>query len=183
MEQTTTDAFGHQSDQETALSHRKVDWLVMPALPPGHLSDKQRNFLCYGPRDAYDDAFADEGQARRAWALHREHILATYHTTRRPWGWRMFDRPEVPWRGLDRERSILWRVGAFTEAERLELEQTWRRDFDDAQRLNGADARRKHLAWADVPRELIKKWNAELRQRGTKKEPAAAATGSDSVSP
>jgi len=141
------------------------------AIAPGELSGRQREFLCWGPRDAFDDAFTDEAEVHAAWEQHREALLASCPPGRRPWGWRIFDRPEIRWRGYDFERAINWRANVLSLEERATLERQWRGDF-----FRGRD-----LKSADVPRELVRRWKAELRRR--KEEPAAAtaATGSQSV--
>jgi hypothetical protein len=136
---------------------------------PGELSGRQREFLCYGPRDSYDDAFTDESAVLAAWEQHRQTLLAGYAIGRRPWAWRAIDRPELPWRGYDRERSGLWRAGALGAAEKTTLERQWRKDFEAG----------RDLKWADVPRELIRKWRAERRHK--KEEPEAESTAASSA--
>jgi hypothetical protein len=133
-------------------------------LAPDKLTPDQRNFLLYGPRDAYDPAFDTEEQVHAAWEKHRELLLADYAIGRRPWAWRAVDRPELPWKGFDRERSTLWRAGALGEAERAELERQWRKDFEAG----------RDLKWADVPYELVKQWMAERRHQ--KEEPLNVTT-------
>jgi hypothetical protein len=131
---------------------------------PDKLTDAQENFLRYGPKDAYDSAFSDGAEVLTAWAQHRDRILRDYQNGRRPWGWRAIDRPRLPWKGFDRERSGLWRAGVLTEAERTQLETHWRKAFEQAQDLDEA-ASKAHFAWADIPRELILRWTAERRRR------------------
>jgi hypothetical protein len=124
------------------------------AIAPDELSSDQRTFLLYGPRDAYDGAFADESAVLAAWEKHREHLLADYAIGRRPWAWAAIDRPELPWRGYDRERSILWRAGVLSPAERIELEAQWLRDFEA----------KRDLKWADIPVELVRQWRKAGRR-------------------
>jgi hypothetical protein len=140
-----------------------------PQLDVGKLSSDQRTFLLYGPRDAYDDAFADEAAVLAAWEKHREELLAACPRGRRPWGWRAIDHPEIVWKGYDRERSGLWRAGVLGAEERIELEAEWRRDFDRGQK-------------SDVPVELVRRWKAERRQQklsrlNKEKAPSAIAEG------
>jgi hypothetical protein len=97
---------------------------------------------------------------RAAWEKHRELLLADYAIGRRPWAWRAIDRPELPWRGYDRERSINWRAGVLSETERAELERQWRKDFEAG----------RDVKWADIPVELVRKWRVEHR---SKKEPCS----------
>jgi hypothetical protein len=134
--------------------------------PAPPLTSAKYYFLLYGPKDAYDDAFADESAVLAAWATHRSQLLAHYPSGRRPWAFRALDHPKLPWRGFDRERSGLWRAGdVLTEAERVELETWWRQEFARAMALPDDEARRKHLAWADVPHELRRQWSRERRRK------------------
>lgn len=132
---------------------------------PDKLSSDQRTFLLYGPDDRCGDAFDTEEEVRAAWEAHKEHLLADYAIGRRPWAWRVFDRPEVPWKGYDRERAINWRAGVLSPEERIAVEREWREDF-----LRGRDLK-------SIPRELVRKWRAERRQQSSKKEPSNAIAG------
>ena len=141
------------------------------AVAPDELSSDQRTFLLYGPDDRCGDAFDTEEQVEAAWQRHRERILADYAVGRRPWAWRIFDRPEIPWKGYDRERAINWRAGVLGTEERIELERQWRRDFEAGRDLKF------------IPAELLKAWKAELRPQHQKEEPRAeaAAQGPESA--
>jgi len=143
------------------------------AIASGELTSAQREFLCYGPKDAYDDAFPDESAVLAAWEAHKEHLLADYAVGRRPWGWRAIDFPQIPWRGYDRERSINWRAGVLGVEEKTTLERQWREDFEAG----------RDLKWADIPRELVRQWRAERRRQHQKEEPRAeaAAQGPESA--
>src|SRR5262249_7737457 len=90
-------------------------------LDPGKLTAEPENFLRYGPRDCFDNAFADESAVLAAWEQHRERILSSYQSGRRPWAWRAIDRPELPWRGYTHERSGLWRADVLSPEERIAL--------------------------------------------------------------
>lgn|SRR5262249_25868145 len=153
--------------------------------PPPHLPDPQLNFLLYGPRDAYDDAFDTEAEARAAWEKNRASILAWYQSGRRPWAWRTYDRPDLPWRGYAHEQSGSWRAGdVLSVEEKTLLERRWRQEFEKAQQpnffhcagqdrfLTGEQAKRAHFREVDIPHELIKRWTTAER-RHTKKEPRA----------
>lgn len=148
--------------------------------PAAFLPAQQEMFLLYGPRDAYDDAFADENEVVAAWEQHRERILESHQPGRRPWAWRAIDRPDLPWRGYARERSGLWRAGILSIAERAEVEAEWRAEFAKAQRpgfmhvlgqgriLTGAAARTAHYRAMDIPNELLREWR--VRHRRPQKE-------------
>jgi hypothetical protein len=92
---------------------------------------------------------------------------------RRPLGWWKFEAPfEYPGRCC--ERSVLYTAGLLAEQEQAELLTWWRQEFEKAQApnfwfcqgpgrfLEGTDARREHLRWADVPAELVEQWSAEF---------------------
>ena len=94
----------------------------------------------------------------------------------------MYNRPDIPWRGYDREQSILWAAGVLGAEEKVVVERLWRHEFDRAntagffhcagvgQFLEGEAARAAHFRSVDIPRELLRRWE---RQR-TKKEPRAS---------
>jgi hypothetical protein len=122
--------------------------------------------------------FASEGARQAAWLRHRDHLLAAFSSGpgRRLQAWWQYEAPIV-WPGLDRERSTLYAPGLLGEAEKAELEAEWRREFDRAQEpgfslclgpgdwLEGAAARRAHYRYADIPRELVKRWTAERKRQ------------------
>jgi hypothetical protein len=145
------------------------------------LTDAQEHFLLYGPKHREDDAFADENEVLAAWAQHRARLLLGCSGGRRPWGFWKIDHPELPWRGYDRQRSILYKAGLLTEQERDELVAWWRAEFEKVQRLDD-EARRKHYRWADIPHELVRQWSAERRRRGrTIRELEAVASQPESA--
>jgi len=81
--------------------------------------------------------------------------------------------------GFQYERSVLWETsGVLTEEERGELVRGWRRQWDHCwddpnffhcagpdKIYSGHEARVRHLAWADVPPELVYRWLDEREQR------------------
>jgi hypothetical protein len=79
--------------------------------------------------------------------------------------------------GRDLERSTLWRANQLTADEKAALESEWWREFTTAQAVDfsindgsseilvGDCARAAHYAWADIPRELVKRWLAVERRR------------------
>src|SRR5262249_58222056 len=107
---------------------------------------------------------------------------------RRPAGFYEFE-----WEGsrpaYDVERSTLWRAGVLSAEEKAELEREWRREFETAQTpdfsmntgceiLTGARARTAHYRWADVPHELVKRWEkAERRRRVRQGTPLEEVAG------
>jgi hypothetical protein len=132
---------------------------------PDKLSSDQRTFLLYGPDNRCEGAFDTEEAVRTAWEKHKERLLADYAVARRPWAWRVFDRPELPWKGYDRERAINWRAAnVLTPEEKVQLEAMWRKYFEAGRNPKSAD----------TPRELIRKWRAERRQQSKKEEPSNA---------
>jgi hypothetical protein len=70
----------------------------------------------------------------------------------------------LTWPGYDAEKSCLYAAGALSEAERAELEVTWREAFAVA-RGKSAKERREAYEFADIPNELIERWQGERRRR------------------
>jgi hypothetical protein len=122
-------------------------------------------------------AFASDEERRELWFRHRGRFIRQMPAAagRRAWAWWQYEA-SIPWPGWERERSALWRAGALTEDEKVELEAAWRHHFDRSHApgfthckgpgrlLSGARAQRAHYAWADIPHELIKQWSAERRR-------------------
>jgi hypothetical protein len=135
--------------------------------------------LWLGP-GADNPVFADDEARRAAWLRHRDKLIRQLPSSpgRRPLAWWPFEAP-TRWPGYDRERSTLHKLGALDEAEKAALETEWRADFDRAQApsfmlctgpgefLHGATARKIVYVWADIPRELVRKWTAERRRATT----------------
>jgi hypothetical protein len=130
--------------------------------------------LIIGPAQ-WGSVFPDRDSLHRAWLSARDELLQRSQAGRRPAGFYEFewegDRPPY-----DLERSELWRRGLLTEEEKAALEAEWRTEWDFCHQpgfaiarawpnslLKGAAARREHLAWADVPCELVQDWTA-MRQ-------------------
>jgi hypothetical protein len=151
----------------------------MPTPPPDRsrrsLSHGQEMFLLYGPADRWDDAFADEAEVCEAWNYHRARILSHYRSGRRPWAWWAYEA-RVPHPG-NHQASTLYEMGVLSDEERAELEHWWREQYLRAwgahffhcegpgRIFEGPIARRKHYAWADIPRDLLKRWTRERRRR------------------
>src|SRR5262249_7944033 len=100
--------------------------------------------------------FPTREEARAAWLKHRDELMSDWdHPARRPVGFYEFEVECAP-PDYDIERSTLWRIGVLAEEERTTIEAEWFAEFQWAY-AHGLDAagRRKHFAWADIPRELV----------------------------
>jgi hypothetical protein len=129
--------------------------------------------LWLGPDPRHGSLFRTRQELATAWRMHGERVSAMYAVPgRRVQGWWEFNAPEGLKRNYDTERSDLWRADLLDEKEVAELEADWRKEFARAHQpgfcthgrggmLKGDEAIAAHLAWADVPRELIEKWTAE----------------------
>jgi hypothetical protein len=134
--------------------------------------------LTIGP-GVMGSVFPDRESLRAAWEQSRVALLRRAAPGRRPQGWWEFDAPDgLTFPGIDRERSALWQAGVLSAEEQTILEAEWRDEFDRCMAhdfaiarpwpdslLTGHAARAEHLAWADVPRELVERWSAERRRR------------------
>jgi hypothetical protein len=121
--------------------------------------------LLYGP-DNTGSQFATREELRAAWLAHRTECMALWtQIGRRCLGWWEFECPPGLKFDYDRERSDLWRAGILSADERAELELEWHQAFEWAH-SQGFDAirRRRHFDWADIPRELRKRWRAQRRR-------------------
>jgi hypothetical protein len=136
------------------------------------LTHKRRMALLFGPAPEWMDAFSSQEEFDDCWRRNREELLADCPAGRRPMGWWQVEAP-IAWPGHDGEKSALWAANLLSDAERGELERTWRGHFDEArapdfwlstggQILKGEAARRAHHEWADIPAELVERWSAEL---------------------
>jgi len=130
--------------------------------------------------------FTSREELESAWQRVRERMMASLSPGRRPQGFYEFefDGRRPPY---DTERSVLWRMGLLSEAEKVTLEREWRQEFQTAQApdftvndgsgeiLVGDCARAAHYAWADIPRELVKRWSAVVRRRRARQPVASPA--------
>jgi hypothetical protein len=118
--------------------------------------------------------FASREDLEQAWLANRDKVEAAHaHPGRRVAGWWEFEGAALGLtRNYDCERSMLWRAGILSADERAELEGEWRKEFARAHQpgfvthgrggmLKGEEAIAAHLAWADVPAELVKTWEGE----------------------
>ena len=136
--------------------------------------------LWLGPR-SNGSAFRSDEERRAAWFRHRDRVMQLWAKGgRRPMGWWCYEAREMGLRypTYAYERSVLWETpNVLSEAERAELERKWRHEFDRCwddphffhcagpdKNFTGDEARVRHLAWADVPPELVYKWLDEREQ-------------------
>jgi len=126
----------------------------------------------------HGSSFASEEERRRIWEAHRERLIRWWGTDgRRPQAWWRYDAPNIPYPGYARERSLLYEHGLLGEAEARALVADWKVEFERASQpdfffiagpgeiYQGAVARQKHFAWADIPSALVQQWEA-ARQAG-----------------
>ena len=131
------------------------------------LSELQELWL--GPHPTTGSCFDTREELVAAWAAGRAVVMRLWgQGGRRPMGWWQFERGDLVYPGYFRERSTLWRAGALSEVERLQVETEWRRDFDAARRTSARE-RREHLAFHDVPPELVEAWMAARRRARRKR--------------
>jgi hypothetical protein len=160
-------------------SKRKPGYTQPPEkLPPRVAAEKAA--LEFGEIESAPIFFSDEAR-RRAWEAWRDQIVPRWLTkAMRPDAWWQFDAPKLglkyPTDG-DQESAVLWRAGQLTPDEVVMVESEWRAAFDEAQRgpfrltlgpgevLHGDEARRAHYADRGIPRELVRKWEAERQRR------------------
>jgi hypothetical protein len=127
--------------------------------------------LWLGPSH-HGSAFASEEERHRLWVENRERLLPLFgQDGRRPMAWWKYESP-VPFPGLRRQRSTLYEHGLLGAAEARALVADWRAEFKRASQpdfayvagpgeiYQGAVARQKHFAWADIPSALVQQWEA-----------------------
>jgi hypothetical protein len=140
-----------------------------------------------GPGDK--SVFTSREELYDAWQRVRERMMASLSPGRRPQAYYEFEF-DGPRPRYNEERSVLWRMGLLSVGEKVALECEWKVEFAKAQApnftlndghevLRGELAQAAHYRWADIPRELIRRWQtAERRRRGRQGAPleeAAAA--------
>ena len=138
------------------------------------LSELQELWL--GAHPTSGSCFRSREELVAAWEAGRAVVMRLWaRGGRRPAGFYEFEW-EGPRPPYDVERSSLWRAGVLTEAERDELEAEWKVEFEKAQRpdlfhhtgteiLRGEPAQVAHYRWADIPRELVRRWTAARKRR------------------
>ena len=140
------------------------------------LSHDQEMSLWLGDHP-YRPAFGSEQERRAAWVRHRDRLMVAWAKHgKRPAGWWDYESP-VSRPDYEREQSTLYEAELLSETERAELLAEWRREFERAHEpyffhcdgpgavYDGAAARRRHYAWAGIPRSLLTQWTAERRHR------------------
>jgi hypothetical protein len=146
-----------------------------PTVSAMAITPLQEMDLWLGPSH-HGPAFASEEERRRLWTEHRDRLLRLFgQDGRRPMAWWKYESP-VPFPGLRRQRSTLYEHGLLGAAEARALVADWRAEFKRASQpdfvyvagpgeiYQGAVARQKRFAWADIPSALVQQWEA-ARQR------------------
>jgi hypothetical protein len=131
--------------------------------------------LWLGPSH-HGSAFASDDERRSLWIENRDLLMRRWgQDGHRPQAWWRYDAP-IPYPGPARERSALFEAGLLTKPEIKALTAEWRAEFERASQRDfffvaapdeiyqGAVARQKHFAWADIPLTLLQQWEA-ARQR------------------
>jgi hypothetical protein len=126
--------------------------------------------------------FGSRQELEDAWQRARERLMVSLSPGRRPQAYYEFEYPD-PRPPYDLERSTLWRKDLLSADEKAVLEAEWREEFEKAQApdftlhdgsdeiLVGDCARTAYYRWADIPRELIKRWTAARRRRERRSAP------------
>lgn len=130
-------------------------------------SQEMALWLGEGPLDD-PQPFASPAARKAAWLRHRHRLIGTLPSSpgRRPLAWWQYDAP-IRWPGYDAERSTIYEAGLLGDDERAALEAEWRREFDFARRLPAAERRARH-SWADIPRELLRRWTVRPTRRNVR---------------
>jgi hypothetical protein len=115
--------------------------------------------------------FESREELLAAWEQHRAEVMRLWGSHgRRPMAWWEFDAGDPEHPGRDRERSVLWRANVLSEAERGEVESEWREAYDAA-KGKAALERRAAYRFADIPDELVERWQGARKRR--RRRPAA----------
>jgi hypothetical protein len=151
-----------------------------PADPSDISSDQEMElWLGAGHRSS---TFGSEDERREAWTQHRDRLMELWGKGgRRPLAWWLFEAGELDYPGYDLERSTLFTAGLLAEAERAELLEYWRREFERLMDPNFGDmaACEAHIEWCDMPRELLTQWASDFLRK--KKPPGMATEGLESA--
>jgi len=111
--------------------------------------------------------FGSREELLAAWQEYRAEVMRLWGSHgRRPMGWWQLD-PEaekLEYPGYNHERSYLYEAGVLSEEERSELETEWRQAFDAA-KGKSARERREAFEFADIPDELIERWQGARKRR------------------
>ena len=139
------------------------------------LSPEQEMELWLGPSHR-GSAFGSREELEQAWLKHRDRLMTAWAKNgKRPAVWWELEAP-FP-RPFEHEQSALYEANLLEPEERIELEHWWREQYLRAwgphffhcegpgRIFEGPIARRKHYAWADVPKSLLVQWTKERRRR------------------
>jgi hypothetical protein len=153
---------GHQPPPPAATGHEHAAILMELWLGPNH----------------HGSVFTNNDTRRRAWDEHREQVMRWWGTDgRRPQAWWKYESP-IPYPGYAWERSTLYEHGLLGVAEARVLVADWRAEFERASQpdfayvagpgeiYQGALARQKHFAWANIPSALVQQWEAACQRAG-----------------
>ena len=109
------------------------------------------------------DGFDSEDEARSAWGVHGERIMAEHPAGSRPAGWWAFVAGEPRPTLTDRELPVGWSAEAVALAERGELSAEEFRTLERKARRVGHPRR-----WSE---KRLTAFFRELRQQGTEEKP------------
>jgi hypothetical protein len=128
----------------------------------------------------YPAPWEDRPISRERWQRHRETMMQHQPAGSRPVEWWLYER-QMP-RPHD-EAATLLEMGELRGEEKVEKMRYWREQYERtcepgfgycighknpgdtfASWLKGPAARRAHYRWAGIPRELVRKWDAERKR-------------------
>ena len=114
------------------------------------------------------------------WRKHRDTIMQWAHPGKRPPEWWTYEKKKR--RPVEHETSTLFKMGELTKGELAELMPDWLAQYEKATApgfaycvgqhpgttgalwIEGTEAREAYFRWADIPPDLIRKWNADRRR-------------------
>jgi hypothetical protein len=117
--------------------------------------------------------------SREDWEQYRESLMRECRLGERPEEWWLFERGEER---PEHQAQRLWELGELGPAELPDVISEWRERWAKAQKprfaycighakegdtfaswLEGAEARKAHYRFWDIPAKLVEQWNAERR--------------------
>lgn len=123
-------------------------------------------------RDDYPKPWESRPVSLERWERHRDRMLEQERAGRRPQEWWAYEAP-IPWPGYDDETLALYKAGLLSAEELSELTPWWREQYDRSHDpdffycgapgnfLKGAEARKAHYRWAQIPPDIVKRWDEE----------------------
>jgi hypothetical protein len=111
------------------------------------LTNGQRLWLLYGFDEKWGNAFTNKEEYVDAYWRNRDSILQECPRCRRPIAW-WYCEARLKFPGHALERRALYELDLLPTAERLELLEEWRADFE-------------RNDWNDGPPSLLAEWEAE----------------------